>query len=445
MGMQSTHQEKESTPSVAARCVKRIIHYARRFRRVMRNSPSTLPYHILSTIGYRNLYRLLCLLPMNQKKVFFASDRDTVLSGNFKYVYEEMQNRNLDFQYRFMLNNVQKKSLTQLVRLAYQLATSKYIVLDDFFPKVYGLKIRKNAELIQLWHAVGAFKRFGFSRLGRPGAASIKSLNHRNYTKAIVSSANIAKHYAEAFGIHPDKVVATGVPRTDMLFDEVYKQRVRQEIYMEFPQLKGKKVITYAPTFRGSGQLSARFDMNSVDLDHLYNTLQDDYVVLWRMHPFIRDGLQIPDEHRDFFIDISTSREMNDWLFVTDILVTDYSSVCFEAAMLKIPMLFFAYDLDEYAEQRDFYYDFEQFVPGAIVRTTAELVTAIQNQAFQLNKMDEFVDYFFEHTDGKSSARVVDWLILGNRPNTTSAAVEAPLISVAPQMAAETAVSTKGM
>src|SRR5699024_11595959 len=104
----------------------------------------------------------------------------------------------LELNYHFMLKNGvdDKKSFGEIVKLAYHMATAKYIMLDDFYPMVYPLKIRKNAELIQLWHAVGAFKTFGFSRLGRPGGPSPKSKNHRNYTKAIVSSDNIAKHYA---------------------------------------------------------------------------------------------------------------------------------------------------------------------------------------------------------------------------------------------------------
>jgi CDP-ribitol ribitolphosphotransferase / teichoic acid ribitol-phosphate polymerase len=438
-----SRQDVKPTASFALRCVRHVRYYGLRFIRVFRKDPRRLPYHILSTVGYRSLYRAMCLIPVNKKKVFFASDRSSSMSDNFKYVYHEIKNRKLDFQYRFMLSNTQKKSLGQLARLAYHLATSKYIILDDFFFYVYGLTIRRDAELIQLWHAVGAFKRFGFSRVGRPGAASIKSKNHRNYTKAIVSSANVARHYAEAFGIHPDKVLATGVPRTDMLFDEVYTKRVRQEIYAELPQLKGKKVITYAPTFRGSGQKSADFDMDSVDLECLYNAFHDDYVFLWRMHPFIRNCLNIPDAYRDFFIDVSLSREMNDWLFVTDILVTDYSSVCFEAAILKIPMVFFAFDLEDYAAKRDFYYDYEQFIPGPIARTTTDLVSLVQSQAFQPKKIDEFVDYFFDQVDGKSSARVVDWIILGNRPEISApVSAAAPFTLTTPGVASETAVST---
>ncbi|TAS63140.1 CDP-glycerol glycerophosphotransferase family protein, partial [Lactiplantibacillus plantarum] len=84
------------------------------------------------------------------------------------------------------------------------------------------------ADLIQVWHAVGAFKTFGYSRLGMPGGPKVQSLNHRNYTKALVSSHNIADKYAEGFGIAPDKIQPLGIPRTDIFFDEPKKQAIRE-------------------------------------------------------------------------------------------------------------------------------------------------------------------------------------------------------------------------
>ncbi|MCJ8007970.1 CDP-glycerol glycerophosphotransferase family protein [Lederbergia wuyishanensis] len=368
------------------------------------------------TYGFRFLYKLYSLRPIIKNKVLFASDSRTELEGNFLYVYEEMQKRNLDLDYHFMLKSEtgENKSFKEIRKLAYHLATSKFILLDDFYPMVYPLKIRKNAELIQLWHAVGAFKTFGFSRIGRPGGPSPKSLNHRNYTKAIVSSKHVAKYYAEGFGIDEEKVVATGIPRTDIFFDETYKENIKKEIYAEFPFLKGKKVITFAPTFRGNGQQSAYYPMEVLNLDKLYHELKDEYIFLFKIHPFVKNDFNIPYQYKDFFYNFSTYREINDLLFVTDILITDYSSVCFEFALLNKPMLFFAYDVEEYVQKRDFYYDYSSFIPGPLVRSTNEIIQTIKEEDFNMNKIQPFKEYFFDHHDGKSSSRVVEDLILAN-------------------------------
>lgn len=370
----------------------------------------------MKTKVFRMAYRICKLLfPIKQNKVIFASDSRAEMSGNFQFVYEEMESRNLDFDYHFMLKDgvEDKKSSKEIMQLAYHMATAKFIMLDDFYPMVYPLKIRKHAELIQLWHAVGAFKTFGFSRLGRPGGPSPRSKNHRNYTKAIVSSDNIAKHYAEGFGIEEENVVATGIPRTDIFFDEAYKEKIQNELYEEYPFLKNKKVIMFAPTFRGNGQQSAHYPMEVLNLDKLYESLNDEYVFLFKIHPFVKNEFNIPYQYNDFFYDFSTYREINDLLFITDILITDYSSVCFEFALLNKPMLFFGYDVEEYVQTRDFYYNFQSFIPGPLVRDTETMIDKIEKQAFEMHKIEPFVKYFFNETDGKSSERVVDHLILG--------------------------------
>jgi CDP-ribitol ribitolphosphotransferase len=334
------------------------------------------------------------------------------MSGNFDFVYRELKKEKPEYQYRFLLkaSTGAPKTYWELSRLAYDLATARFIVVDDFYPIIYPLKIRTGADFIQLWHAVGAFKTFGYSRVGRPGGPDPHSKNHRNYTKAIVSSKNVAKHYAEGFGINEDKVIATGIPRTDVFFDQEYQTNVREALYSKYPFLREKKVIIFAPTFRGDGQQSAYYPQEYLDLKKLYDSLHDEYVFLFKMHPFVKDYWEIPDRYRDFFYDLSGYREINDLLFISDILITDYSSVCFEYALLNKSMIFYSPDVEEYIASRDFYYNYYSFIPGPLVRTVDELIRTIEDKQFEMEKLQSFVEYFFDHTDGKSSKRVVDLL-----------------------------------
>ncbi|HEO8420593.1 TPA: CDP-glycerol glycerophosphotransferase family protein [Yersinia enterocolitica] len=373
-------------------------------------------YRIVYKWCFSLTYKLCKLLPLQTRKIIFASDSRSEMSGNFQFVYDELLRRNLNYDYHLLLKKGvdEKKNYREIFSLAYHLATAKFIILDDFYPMIYPLTIRKNAELIQLWHAVGAFKTFGFSRLGRPGGPSPKSKNHRNYTKAIVSSHNVAKHYAEGFGIDLEKVIPTGIPRTDVFFDKDYQEEVRNNLYEEFPFLKGKKVITFAPTFRGNGQMSAHYPMEVLNLEKLYNELKDEYVFLFKIHPFVKNEFSIPYQFSDFFYDFSSYREINDLLFITDILITDYSSVCFEYALLNKPMIFFAYDVEEYVRTRDFYYDYHSFIPGPLAKTTERMIDIIQKEDFKMEKIEPFVKYFFDDLDGKATERVVDQLIINN-------------------------------
>ncbi|MGG1398820.1 CDP-glycerol glycerophosphotransferase family protein [Bacillus salipaludis] len=371
-------------------------------------------YRFFSKTVFQFLYRFYCMRPIKQKQILFASDSRSDMSGNFQFVYDEIIRRNLDFDIHFMLKRGvdEKKTYREIVQLAKLIATSRFVILDDFYPMIYPLKIREGADLVQLWHAVGAFKTFGFSRLGRPGGPSPKSINHRNYTKAIVSSKNVAKHYAEGFGIDLDKVIPTGIPRTDVFFDQEYQENVRERLYAEYPFLKGKKVIMFAPTFRGNGQQSAHYPMEVLDLAKLYEELHDEYVFLFKIHPFVKNDITIPYQYSDFYYDFSSYREINDLLFISDILITDYSSVCFEYALLNKPMLFFAFDVEEYVRTRDFYYEFHSFIPGPLVRSAEEIIKTIEEKDFKMEKVEPFVRYFFDQIDGKSSTRVVDDILL---------------------------------
>jgi CDP-ribitol ribitolphosphotransferase len=290
-------------------------------------------------------------------------------------------------------------------------------VLDDFYPKIYTYKLRAGQELIQLWHAVGAFKTFGFSRLGMPGGTQVDSPNHRNYTKAIVSSDEVSEIYAEAFGIPVENIVATGIPRTDVFFDQTHINARKQDLLNEYPYLRDKKVILFAPTFRGNGQLSATYDYRALDLESIYEAFKDTHVFIFKMHPFILDRPQIPRSMRSFFYDLSCHDDINELMFISDILITDYSSACFEYSLLNKPMIFFSYDLKNYLIKRNFYYNYVDFVPGPIALDSDQLIEFIREDKVDQAQLSAFREKYFNHFDGQSSRRVVDEIILPLFPN----------------------------
>ena len=231
------------------------------------------------------------------------------------------------------------------------------------------------------------------------------------YDYAIVSSREISKHYAEGFGISDENVVATGIPRTDVFMNKKYAESVREKFFKEYPNLKSKKIILFAPTFRGNGQMSAYYPKEAFHPEQLLNNLGNDYAVLLKLHPYCKERLTISKEYSDRIIDFSEADELNDLLFVTDLLITDYSSVIFEASLLDIPMLFYTYDLYSYIKERDFYYDFESFVPGKIVFSENEIAESIEKKDFEQDKISGFKYKFFDHLDGHSSQRVADLVI----------------------------------
>jgi CDP-ribitol ribitolphosphotransferase len=369
--------------------------------------------------AYVGTYRAArALVPRNGRRILFTSDSRPAISGNLLHVYRAMQERGLDETYR--LRMIFKPSIKasrpplDKLRFPIYLATSDVILMDDYQPMVYKIDFPDDVQVIQLWHASGAFKTVGYSRVGKPGGPVPFARGHRMYTNAIVSSTHDVPYYAEAFGIAEDKVVPTGIPRMDMFFDEDAKAEARERAYESVPQARGKTCVLFAPTFRGRGPADAYYDYELLDLEALYEVCEEkDAVVIAKMHPFIGEAMPIPDSLRDRIIDATELREVNDLLMIADLVITDYSSLVFEYSVLGGPMLFFAYDLEEYEAERDFYEPLVEFAPGKIVRTFPELIEAMRSGDYEQYKVAEFAREHFDHHDAGSSDRVIDDLILG--------------------------------
>lgn len=366
----------------------------------------------LRRLDYIIYYKYYCYKKSVEKNtVLMLSDSRETLGGNFKFIDKELKKQTYKVDYFLKKNLSERKTNKEKKLLCKMMAESQYILLDDFYPIIYAISIRKETKVIQVWHALGAFKTVGFSRVGKPGGPNPRSLSHKNYSAVITSSEFVRKNYAEAFGISLDKVYATGIPRTDVLFDGEYKSCIRESLYGKYPQLQEKKVILFAPTFRGNGQKTAYYNFEWIDFEKLKVALEDEYCFIIKLHPFVHNIEEIPGDD-EFFLNMTQEREINDLLLVTDILITDYSSVIFEAALLNIDTVFYVPDLEEYTASRDFYYPFDEYVFGKLAETNEELIEAIKVPQNDVGKKEAFKKKFCEACDGEAAKRVVDELMM---------------------------------
>ena len=366
---------------------------------------------------FRVMFRVFRVLARRTgRRILFSSDSRTELGGNLKMVHDRMVERGIDRDHELLVlfkDSVStRRSLRDRFRLPWLLARVDVIVIDDYQSIIYRMHDTR-VRIVQLWHAVGAFKTVGYSRVGKPGGPNPYGRAHKNYTFATVSATADVPIYAEAFGIPESHVIPTGVPRVDPFFDPAHREAAREAALDAFPAARGRFTILFAPTFRGNGARSAAYDLGRIDLASLHALcVEKDAVCIIRMHPFVRAPLRIPDDLRDRLIDGSTAPiEVNDLLFAVDLLVTDYSSIVYEYSILGRPVLFYAYDLEEYIASRDFYEPYESFVPGRIVRTFDELLDAIRRDEYELEKVAAFASRHFDHLDGGSTDRVIDLIL----------------------------------
>ncbi len=359
-------------------------------------------------------------IKVKNNNILFLSERLPEEGGNLQLLKDWFKRDKSMVVSEFILAKpVAELSKKELRKCAHMCARAHFIVLEDFYPQLHALDVRKETKLIQLWHACGVFKTFGLTRMGKPGGAPQSSMNHRNYDLVTVSSEAIRGIYAEAFGIATAKVKALGVPRTDLLFDENYKEKRRKEIYHKYPEIPGKKVVLFAPTFRGDGNLDAFYPKDAFDVNRFMDEMDQNTFCIIKHHPFVKEEVFVEDRYKGRVLDLTGKDHINDLMLVSDLLITDYSSSVFEAAILDLPMLLYAFDREEYIASRDFYCDYDSFAPG-YVETDFESMTnragAIlrrdgnEDNLLLSEKKARFFADFLSALDGHSTERVAAYI-----------------------------------
>jgi len=362
--------------------------------------PALQRLRYIKFIFYYNSFKRL---PMQNNKILMFTTARGRLGGNLLAIKNYIERNGLDFE----LTAFTSVNMPDLKTVAGEMAQSRFILVDDYEPMVYTIKLRAGQELVQVWHAMGAFKKFGYSR----STANKASLTHKNYTKAIVSSAEIAGVYAEAFGIDESRVFPVGVPRTDLLFDKEYKEKTIARLYEKQPLLKNKKICLFAPTFRGSNVNDGYYPEEFFDAAEFAAALPADWAVIIKYHPFIKNAPDIPTGVKNRVFDFSDEREINDILFITDVLVTDYSSVIFENAVLDNALVLYAPDLDDYTGDRGFYYAYDAYACGAVVRNKSSLAQAVLDADSSCSEAQAFKRRFVSMCDGNSCKRFAEEIL----------------------------------
>ncbi|MBS4174951.1 CDP-glycerol glycerophosphotransferase family protein [Bacillus sp. FJAT-49736] len=369
----------------------------------------------------KSIYSCFCLfLKINKQKITFASYRSDTLKDNLYFVWEEFQRQSPDYHYHFVFKKFHSSIrgkidyFFHLVKAMYEMATSRFFIIDDYYFPVYVIKPRKGTEVIQLWHGSGALKKVGLSTIGKPFGPSEKYLRHvkihSNYARVYVSAAEVVKYYSEAFGMPAKQIYPFGVPRTDYFFSENKRESLKKIIYERYPELRQKKLLLYAPTYRGKSHYQDAFTC-PLHIGEMREKLGENYALLIHLHPYMQDGIEIADDERDFAYHLKDSFTIQELLSLADILITDYSTVFFDFSLLGRPIAFFADDLEQYISERDFYYDYLDIIPGPFFTETNQLTEWIAEGNFDLKRVTAFRNRFFDHIDGKAAKRIVRHLL----------------------------------
>lgn len=329
----------------------------------------------------------------------------------FVWAFKDAEKRDSDFERTIYIEYKSKEYYEYCAR-------AKYIITNSSLD--FAFKPKEEQVVLQTWHGT-PLKRLRCDIEAEFGNAnnSLEEICWKNdvdvvrYDYFLSPSRFASDKFTTAFRLEElskqEILVETGYPRNDFLsnYTEDDVKRVKEKIGIDHVD---KKVILYAPTFReNQHQAGVGYTYKTeVDFQRLQDELADEYIILFRPHYFVANQFDF-EKYKGFIYNVTDIDDVKELYIITDLLLTDYSSVFFDYAVLKRPILFYMYDLEEYAEDiRGFYMSLDQ-LPGPIVETEDELIKKIKEETFEYDdKYRVFNNTFNYLEDGKAGKRLIE-------------------------------------
>lgn len=327
-----------------------------------------------------------------QNKVTFISRQTNNRNIDFELIIDKMTEEYPTYKVIVLNKKLEEgilKKITYLfhmIKQMYHIATSKIVILDSYCIVVSILKHKKETKIIQIWHALGSLKKFGYSILDKEEGRDSKIAKimnmHKNYNYILTSSEASKRNFMEAFGSKEEQMCVLGLPRIDFLKSEYYKDATRHQFFDKYPKLNNnKKNILYVPTKREKNKISINKIVTLVNYDK--------YNLIIKLH----NGLGLLYVDQKLYSKESSFLGL-ELLHVADFIITDYSAIVFEAAITKKPIYFYAFDYENYIDNRGFYIDYKKEMPGPISKDINEILKLIDENVIYTDKINVFLDKY---------------------------------------------------
>lgn len=279
----------------------------------------------------------------------------------------------------------------------WELASSKVAIVDTYSIPVSCLSHKKDLETVQIWHALGAVKKFSLQSAGKAQGRDLgvsKAMHmHENYDYVISPSHKTAEFYCEAFGCKEENIKIFSLPRVDVLLNGTSK---REEFLNLNPEYNGKKIVAYIPTFR---------DNDEVYAEYIYNAFKEceDYKLVISAHPLSKTAENGRYKFNGDFI----SRDL---MKLADIIITDYSACAFEASLLGKPLYFYIPDYDIYKNEQGLNVDVKNEMPLYSFESAEDLITAVKGDNYGFDTLSHFCETYVENRCKNNTGRMAEFI-----------------------------------
>ena len=335
--------------------------------------------------GMKAIYLPIKALPSRKKVTFLSRQADEpsidiiLLRDRIKEVYPDCEvailSKKLTPSIGYALD---------IIRQMYHISTSRTVILDSYSIPISVLNHKKDLLVIQMWHAIGSMKCFGYAMIGKEEGSDAETARimrmHHNYDVILISSKDFIKDYEIGFRMDPEIVKEIPLPRADLLVNKEGMSQRREKVLQEYPSFANKKTVLYCPTFRKSPS-----DLDREKVRELVEAFdRDKYNLIYKPHGLSKVNYQ---EYFDLILD-----DEIDAIALADYVISDYSSIIYEAGLAGKPIYLYAYDWDEYKDKRELNIDLQREVPTVFTHDPQEIVDAIESENYDWQGYENFID-----------------------------------------------------
>ncbi len=366
---------------------------------------------VLSCILYfskyllKAIYFVIKIFPMKKNKITMLSRQSNSINIDFKLLKEELEKQSKELEIVVLCKKIPSSLLKKIgycfyiIKTLYHIATSHVVIVEGYCIQISVLNHKKNLKIIQIWHSMGAIKKFGYQVLNKKEGTNYEIAKimqmHKNYTNVTCTSNATKKFYKEAFNIDENKILKLGMPRIDYLLGTSINKKV-EEFYKQYQLAKEKEKILYVPTFRKD---------KKVPINELIKQFDNDrYYLIIKLHPL--DETKVDEK---FLVD--SKYQTQDLIKIADYVITDYSAVAFEAAVLEKKLFFYLYDIEDYKEDRGVNINLKAELQHSTFFDIKDLKEAIESKEYQYEDLRKFKEKYVETADTKNAQRIANYII----------------------------------
>lgn len=351
------------------------------------------------------IYYLCSLKPVDRKLVVLADGHQSEMPHSMMMVKKKLETlkgiKIKEYYHDYSFGGT-FRNLWTMMRFMPIYARARYVFISDCFVPVSSCKKRKGTTVVQLWHSSGLMKKIGYD--SPQEEETLFALQYRNYDVFTVSSPIVGDVLSKAMRLPREVFIDSGVTLLDYNYRKELVDGFREKFYTMYPKYRNKKIVLWAPTFRGTPRDG--YLVGQKELLRLKAELSDDYEVIIKTHRYSR--------MKEHDTDIVYRADM--LIHVADMLITDYSSIYYDYLSRKLPIILFCPDLEQYKSERGLYIDYSS-LPGKHVMKYDELYEAVVtadswSDDDYRHKIDEIWKIHMNLCDGKSCEKLFKTLHL---------------------------------